>query len=294
MKMMGSGAWPLASSCCRSRPLQPGSWTSSTRQLGASGRWLVKNSCAEANVWTFSPVEQSRSLRLSRVDWSSSTTKTHGLSSGMAAPPGGVGPPSQYQRITRLVSRRFERHLYGMEEILFAAGFIQKGHRTGGKGARTHVVIGIRRDEDNRHAPVRRHQLTLELKSVHARQAHIENQARRLGRVIRLQERFRRRKALHTKSHGLEQIVERMPQRVVIVDNRNQRYAGHALSPLYVALPGHRLVLRHALRRLLCSYACTLAQALDSTLPSAGEHVYHPLGKVATTLGGGGRADQLF
>src|SRR5262247_1053374 len=119
-----------------------------------------------------------------------------------------------------------------MEEIFLAAGFIQKGHRTGGKGARAHVVIGIRRDEDNWHAPVRRHQLTLKLESVHARQAYIENQARRLGRMMRLQERFRRRKALHTKSHGLEQIVERIPQRVVIVDNRNQRHAGHALSPL--------------------------------------------------------------
>src|SRR5215813_1416732 len=233
MKMMGSGAWPLASSCCRSSPLQPGSWTSSTRQLGTSGRGLVKNSCAEANVWTFSPVERSRSLRLSRVDWSSSTTKTHGLSSGMAAPPGGVGPPSQHQLITRLVSRRFERHLYGMEEILLAAGFIQKGHRTGGKGARAHVVIGIRRDEDNRHAPVRRHQLTLELESVHARQAHIENQARRLGRVMRLQERFRRREALHAKSHGAEQIIERIPQSVVIVDYRHERHAGHERSLLW-------------------------------------------------------------
>src|SRR6266545_4393164 len=126
MKIMGIGALTLASSCCRSRPLNPGSWTSSTRQLGASGRWLVKNSCAEANVCTFSPVERIRLLRLARVDRSSSTTKTKGLSSGMAAPPGGVGPPYQHQHIKLLVSRMLESRLYGMEEILLAAGFGQK------------------------------------------------------------------------------------------------------------------------------------------------------------------------
>src|SRR5207253_11126351 len=90
-----------------------------------------------------------------------------------------LSPPSQHQHITLSVSRMCERRLYGMEEILLAAGFIQKGHRAGGKGARAHVVIGIRRDEDDRHGPVRRHELTLELEAVHARQAHIEKQARR-------------------------------------------------------------------------------------------------------------------
>ena len=78
--------------------------------------------------------------------------------------------------------------------------------------------------------PVRRNHLTLELEAVHARQAHIEQQAGRLGRVRRLQERFRRRKTLHAKSDGLEQIVERRPQRVVIVDNRHEWNAGHRAS----------------------------------------------------------------
>ena len=85
----------------------------------------------------------------------------------------------------------FKRRLYGIEEILLVAGFIQKGHCAGGKGTSSRVVIGICRDEDDRDAPICRHQLTLELESVHARHPHIENQARRLVRVIRLQERFR-------------------------------------------------------------------------------------------------------
>ena len=56
----------------------------STRQLAASGRGLVKNSCAEANVCTWSPAEPMRSLRLSRNEASSSTTKTNGFFSFMA------------------------------------------------------------------------------------------------------------------------------------------------------------------------------------------------------------------
>ena len=52
--------------------------------------------------------------------------------------------------------------------------------------ARARIVIGVRRDEDDRDAPVRRNQLSLELESVHARQAHIEYQACRLGRLMRL------------------------------------------------------------------------------------------------------------
>src|SRR5262252_2615491 len=233
MKIIGMGALPLASSCCRSRPLNPGSWTSSTRQLGVSGRWMVKNCCAEANVWTFSPMERRRLLRLSRVDWSSSTTKTHGLSARMTAPPGRVGPPYQHQHITLVVSRMFESRIYGIEEVLLAAGFVQKGHRAGGKGACARVVIGMRRDEDDRDAPVRCIQLTLELESVHTRHPHIENQACRLVRVLRLQERFSRRETLRAKSDGSKQIVERIPESIVIVDNRNERNAGHArVSPV--------------------------------------------------------------
>jgi hypothetical protein len=150
-----------------------------------------------------------------------------------------------------VVSRMFESRIYGTEEILLAAGFVQKGHRASCKGTLSRIVIGVRRDEDDRDAPVRLHQLTLELESVHASHPHIENQARRLVRLIRLQERFRRRETLHAKSNGSEQIVERIPQSVVIVNNRNERNAGHALSLLCgVDLPGNRLMLRSAIHRL--------------------------------------------
>ncbi len=52
--------------------------------------------------------------------------------------------------------------------------------------ARARIVIGVRRDEDDRDAPVRRNHLTLKIESVHARQAHIEYQACRIGGLIRM------------------------------------------------------------------------------------------------------------
>src|SRR5215471_4753154 len=67
------------SSCCRSRSLSPGSWTSNTRQLGTSGLGKAKNSCAEGKVCTLNVADRTRLPRASRTDSSSSTTYTSGL-----------------------------------------------------------------------------------------------------------------------------------------------------------------------------------------------------------------------
>src|SRR5215470_15570750 len=67
------------SSCCRSRPLSPGSWTSNTRQLGTSGLGKAKNSCAEGKLCTLNVTDRTRLPRASRTDSSSSTTYTSGL-----------------------------------------------------------------------------------------------------------------------------------------------------------------------------------------------------------------------
>src|SRR5215813_10818654 len=101
--------------------------------------------------------------------------------------------------------------------------------------------------------PVCRAQLPLELESVHASHAHIENQACRLGYALRLQECFRRRKTFYPKADGSDQIVERISQRVIIVDNRNERNSGHAAisPPFCVYLLENRLMLRSARRTIL-------------------------------------------
>jgi Carboxypeptidase regulatory-like domain len=76
-----------ASCCCSSRPLSPGSDTSSTRQQGTVARGRDRNSRGDANVSGFQPALLISSSSDSRTEMSSSTTKTMGETSGMARTP---------------------------------------------------------------------------------------------------------------------------------------------------------------------------------------------------------------
>src|SRR5215470_20151554 len=64
---------------CKSRPLRSGSQTSSTRQLGESGRGLARNSVAEENVCGRQPAESISNFSDRRTETSSSTTYTMGV-----------------------------------------------------------------------------------------------------------------------------------------------------------------------------------------------------------------------
>ena len=75
-KMIDVRAPDFASRCCRSRPLSPGSRTSSIRQLGTSAQGLARNSWADAKVSTFHPADRTSLPTASRTDASSSTTYT--------------------------------------------------------------------------------------------------------------------------------------------------------------------------------------------------------------------------
>jgi hypothetical protein len=92
--------------------------------------------------------------------------------------------------------------VYGIKQCLLAEGFVQKVHRAGTKGSRSRVVVCMGRDEDDRESPVGGSHLTLELESVHAGHADIQNQTRRIVQLIRVQERFSRRETLCPKSDG--------------------------------------------------------------------------------------------
>src|SRR5215470_5265817 len=76
----------LASSRWRSRPLSPGSRTSRTRQLGASGRLFSRNSCGVLNAAALRPTVPRSLVRASRIDGSSSTMYTITSSPLMADP----------------------------------------------------------------------------------------------------------------------------------------------------------------------------------------------------------------
>jgi hypothetical protein len=61
--------------------------------------------------------------------------------------------------------------------------------------------------------------------------------------LIRPQEHFRRGKTLHPPSDGSDQILERTPEGVVIVNNRNVRKSWHVKSvapfPIYLPQDGY-------------------------------------------------------
>src|SRR5262245_42283809 len=83
MKMIGMSArW--ASCFWSSRPLSPGSVTSSTRQHGRFARGRARNSCADTNVSGCQPALSISNSNDSRTETSSSTMKTIDLMSGMA------------------------------------------------------------------------------------------------------------------------------------------------------------------------------------------------------------------
>src|SRR5580704_3986386 len=60
MKMIGTRISALANSVWKSRPLKPGSLTSSTRQHGTSASLLRRNSAAEANTSACNPTDWNR------------------------------------------------------------------------------------------------------------------------------------------------------------------------------------------------------------------------------------------
>jgi hypothetical protein len=100
-----------------------------------------------------------------------------------------------------------ESPIYCIEEVSVAKWFVQKCTAPA-KGSR--IAICVRRDKDDRYMPVGLNHMTLEIKPIHARHSHVENQARRIMCLTRTQERFRRRKTSRPKSDGSDQIVERI------------------------------------------------------------------------------------
>src|SRR5262245_61473925 len=83
MKMIGISMFAAASSRWKSRPLCPGSLTSSTRQVGPSGRPDFKNSGSDASALTCRPTDLSKLPSASLISGSSSTITTQGCGSVM-------------------------------------------------------------------------------------------------------------------------------------------------------------------------------------------------------------------
>ncbi len=82
MKMIGMSARSSAMWFCRSSPLRSGRFTSSTKQVGTTGRGCERKSRAEAKVTGSQPSKRTSISSDSRTDMSSSTTNTIGVASG--------------------------------------------------------------------------------------------------------------------------------------------------------------------------------------------------------------------
>jgi hypothetical protein len=78
MNTIGIRMPAFTNSAWKSRPLDPGRRTSSTRQLGTSGRALCRNCCAEANTSARNCTDSKSLASARRMASSSSTTKTMG------------------------------------------------------------------------------------------------------------------------------------------------------------------------------------------------------------------------
>jgi len=77
----------------------------------------------------------------------------------------------------------------------------------------------MRRDENDWDLRVGRSQLTLKIQSTHAWHPHIKKQAIRIVQFIRVQELASRRETVRAHSNGSQQVVKRVPDKIVIVYN---------------------------------------------------------------------------
>jgi hypothetical protein len=77
----------------------------------------------------------------------------------------------------------------------------------------------VRCDENDRDLRVGGSQLALKIQSAHTWHAHIKNQAIRIVPFIRVQELASRRETVRAHSNGAQQVVKRVPDKIVIVYN---------------------------------------------------------------------------
>src|ERR1043166_4563863 len=178
MKMIGMSG-RSASCCCSSRPVSPGSETSSTRQQGTVGRGRDRNSGAEANVSGCQPALLISSSSDSRTEISSSTMKTMAVTSAtvttsrlLAAIDGlTVYLPRTTCRDTRPASAflRADRVIDGVEQRRIAEWFEKTSHRPARDETRTRRFVALRPDEHDWNGQPAALQLLLQIGAAHPR-----------------------------------------------------------------------------------------------------------------------------
>src|SRR5215813_15353514 len=109
--------------------------------------------------------------------------------------------------------------------------FGEEGHRARLQRLDAYGLIPVRRYKDNGHTGLARAQLPLQLQTADAWQLHIEEQTRRRVHLSRLEEGLRGGEALGSPSHRAQETGEGVTNRLIIIDNHDQRALGHAYLP---------------------------------------------------------------
>jgi hypothetical protein len=134
-----------------------------------------------------------------------------------------IKPPADLRHLTgaktNLRNLTIESRIYCFKQCFFFAGLVQKSHRTGRDRSRPRVIVCVRSDENDRKPRIRRPQLTLKIQSTRAWHSHIKDQAIGIVQFIRIQELLGRRETLRAHSNGSQQVVERLPEKIIIVYN---------------------------------------------------------------------------
>jgi hypothetical protein len=136
-----------------------------------------------------------------------------------------IKPPGRFTTSCRSIPRKnlrnltIESRIYCFKQHFFSARLVQKSHRTGRERSRPRVVVYMRRDENDRDARVGGSQLTLKIQSTHTWHPHIKDQAIRIVQFIRVQELLGRRETVRAHANGAQQVVKRVPEKIVVIDN---------------------------------------------------------------------------
>src|SRR5512134_2805718 len=199
MKMIGISVLS-ASCCCNSRPVSPGSVTSSTKQHGTIARGRERNSFADANVSGCQPAVLINNSSDSRTETSSSTTKTMDVTSGIfTSIDRWRSPDSQYMARDRSCRCSWSSCLphpkRGVERVVqrrLAERLEQALHCALREQTRTDRLVSVGGDEHNRDVPLAADQFLLQFGARHARHRDVEEQTARLADEIGREERFGR------------------------------------------------------------------------------------------------------
>src|SRR5262245_27764292 len=219
MKMMGMSA-RSASCCCSSRPLSPGSVTSSTRQHGPFARGRERNSCADTNVSGCQPALLINNSNDSRTETSSSTMKTIDLMSGIVrtlAAEEVIAEGAVYVRgvtfsghIVATVSPHAQRGVQRIEQGCIAERLEQALHCAMGEQPWSDGPVIIGGDEHDRDCLLPTDQFLLKRGSRHPGHRDVEDQTSSPGHELRREKRVGRRESLGRKAELPDQVRQRL------------------------------------------------------------------------------------